>query len=554
MPSSRRTFLAAAAGVPAGLVGLGGRVWAGPAANRQPAPAWAPPSADDGARRIGESPLLADEGLARAALDAATRAGAGYADVRLVVWRREQISVRDDHVSGLGQREDYGIGVRVLVDGAWGFAATPLSPPMSTPQRARKDGDRAVVAAAKAAVAMARQSSLLMPAPIRLAPTPVVRGAWVSPIQVDPFAVPLQEKVDLLLAAARAALAVPGVHHADASILAVREEKLLLTSEGSRVHQIFFRVMPGFTATAVDRRRGRFTSRDHEVAPMLAGFEHVTGADLVGSAPAIAEEALRKLHAAPVVPGKKQVILAPSNLWLTIHESIGHSTELDRALGWEANFAGTSFLTPDSRGKQKIGQTRVQLVADRTQPGGLATTAWDDEAVAAQRWDLVKDGVFVGWQTTRDLAAAAGDEKSRGCLYADSYASVAFPRMPNVSLQPGSEGHTTEDLISATDDGILISGRGSWSIDQQRYNFQFGGQFFWEIKNGRLTRPLRDVAYQSNTVEFWSSCDMLGGAGTYRLGGSFSDGKGEPSQSNAVSHGCPPARFTVNILNTGGGT
>jgi TldD protein len=502
--------------------------------------------ADGGARQITASQLVADEPLARAALDAATQAGASYADVRLVLWRREQISVRDDHVSGLGQREDYGLGVRVLVDGAWGFAATVLG--------GRKGTGRAqVVAAARDAVAMARQSSLLMPAPIRLAPAPVVKGAWVSPFEVDPFAVPLAEKVDLLLAAARAALAVPGVHHADAAILAVREEKLLLTSEGSRVHQILIRVNPSFTATAIDRRRGRFTSRDHEVAPMLAGFEHVTAADLVGAAPEIAGDALRKLHAAPVAPGVKQVILAPSNLWLTIHESIGHSTELDRALGWEANFAGTSFLTPDKRGKQKIGHPRVHLVADRTQPGGLATTAWDDEAVAAQRWDLVKDGVFVGWQTTRDLAAAIGDEKSRGCLYADSYASVAFPRMPNVSLQPGAEDYTTEDLISATDDGILISGRGSWSIDQQRYNFQFGGQFFWEIKKGRLTRPLRDVAYQSNTVEFWSSCDMLGGAATYRLGGSFSDGKGEPSQSNAVSHGCPPARFTVNVLNTGGG-
>lgn len=551
MPSSRRTFLAASGLAAAGLPGLG-VAWAGAPANRQPAPAWAPPSADGAARRIGESPLLADEGLAQAALEAATQAGAGYADVRLVVWRREQISVRDDHVSGLGQREEYGLGVRVLVDGAWGFAATPLA----APRRGKPQASviKAVVAAARSAVAMARQSALLMPSPIRLTPAPVVRGAWVSPMQVDPFAVPLQEKVDLLLAAAKAALAVPGVHHADATILAVREEKLLLTSEGSRVHQIFFRVNPGFTATAVDRRRGRFTSRDHEVAPMLAGFEHVTGADLVGSAPAIAEEALRKLHAAPVEPGRRQVILAPSNLWLTIHESIGHSTELDRALGWEANFAGTSFLTTDSRDKQKIGHPRVHLVADRTQPGGLATTGWDDEAVAAQRWDLVKDGVFVGWQTTRDLAAAVGDPQSRGCLYADSYASVAFPRMPNVSLQPGTEGYTTEDLISATEDGILISGRGSWSIDQQRYNFQFGGQFFWEIKKGRLTRPLRDVAYQSNTVEFWSSCDMLGGAGTYRLGGSFQDGKGEPSQSNAVSHGCPPARFTVNILNTGGGT
>lgn len=542
MSTSRRTFLAASGLVTSGLVGS--RAWAGLPVQRQPAPAWAPPMADDGARRIGASPLLRDERLAQAALEAAVAAGASYADVRLVVWQREQLAVRDDHVSNLGQREDYGLGVRVIADGAWGFAATPL---------AGRKGDRAAVEAARAAVKMARTSALLMPAPIQLVAAPVVRGAWVSPHAVDPFAVPLQEKVDLLLAAARAALAVPGVQHADASILAVREEKLLLTSEGSRVHQMFFRVAPGLTATAIDRRRGRFASRDHEVAPMLAGYEHVTAADLVGAAPEIAADALRKLHAAPAAPGKKQVILAPSNLWLTIHESIGHSTELDRALGWEANFAGTSFLTPDKRGNLKIGHPRVNLVADRTQPGGLATTAWDDEAVAAQRWDLVRDGVFVGWQTTRDLAAAVGDASSRGCLYADSYASVAFPRMPNVSLQPGPEGYTTEDLIAATDDGILISGRGSWSIDQQRYNFQFGGQFFWEIKKGRLTRPLRDVAYQSNTVEFWSSCDMLGGAGTYRLGGSFSDGKGEPSQSNAVSHGCPPARFTVNVLNTGDG-
>jgi TldD protein len=546
MSSSRRSFLAAS-----GLAGAGA-LWPRPGAaapppktsaagQRAPAPASAPPSAADGARTIAASRLLRDEPLARAAVDAAIKAGASYADARLVLWQREHVTVRDDHVSNIGRRDDYGLGLRVLADGAWGFAAT-----------ARLDA-AAIAATARSAVAIARQSALLMPAPVELAPAPVVRGAWVSPHEVDPFAVPMTEKVDLLLAAARAALAVAGVGHVDASILSVREEKLLLTSEGSRVHQVCVRVAPGLTATAVDRRRGRFASRDHEVAPMLAGHEHVVAADLVGAAPAIAEDALRKLHAAPVVPGKKQVILAPSNLWLTIHESIGHSTELDRAIGWEANFAGTSFLTPDKRGSLKLGAPRVHLVADRTQPGGLATTAWDDEGVAAQRWDLVKDGIFVGWQTTRDLAARAGEPASRGCLYADGYASVAFPRMPNVSLQPGPEGHTTEDLIGATDDGILISGRGSWSIDQQRYNFQFSGQFFWEVKHGRVTRPLRDVAYQSNTLEFWSSCDMLGGAGTYRLGGSFSDGKGEPSQSNAVSHGCPPARFTVQVLNTGSG-
>ncbi|MGB1275000.1 MAG: TldD/PmbA family protein, partial [Nannocystaceae bacterium] len=263
-------------------------------------------------------------------------------------------------------------------------------------------------------------------------------------------------------------------------------------------------------------------------------------------------EALQKLHAKSVEPGKRNVILAPSNLWLTIHESIGHPTELDRARGLEANFAGTSFLKPEMTGRFQIGSKPVQLIADRTQTGGLATTGWDDEAVPAGKWPIVKDGVLVGWQTTRDQASWIGESASRGCSYADSYGSVPFQRMPNISLQPGTEGYTTEDLIAATDDGVLISGRGSWSIDHQRYNFQFGGQFFWEIKHGRLTQPLRDVAYQANTTEFWNSCDMLGGEGTYRLGGSFSDGKGEPGQANAVSHGCPPARFTVNVLNTGG--
>lgn len=540
MSSSRRSFLV--------LTGLGGaaallptRSWAGPAPARSPAPATAPGGADAGVALLTASRLPADEALLRAAIDGAKRAGASYADARLVLWRRERVAVRDDHVSGIGRSDDYGLGLRVLVDGAWGFAATAELKPKNIEQ------------AVKTAVAIARQNALLMPQLVTLVPTPVVQGGWVSPFAVDPFSIGAAEKAELLLAAARAALKVPGVAHVDASVACLREEKLLLTSEGSRVHQICFRIAPGLTATAIDRRRGRFESRDHEVMPMLAGWEHMTATDLVGSAPQTAEEALRKLHAAPVVPGKKHVILAPSNLWLTIHESIGHSTELDRAIGLEANLAGTSFLTTDKTGKFRIGTELVNIAADRTQPGGLATVAWDDEAVASQRWDLVKDGIFVGWQTTRDLAGVIGEPQSRGCCYADSYASVPFARMPNVSLQPGRDGLTTEDLIAATDDGVLITGRGSWSIDQQRYNFQFSGQFFWEIKNGRLTRPLRDVAYQANSVEFWSSCDMLGGTDTYRLGGSLGDGKGEPMQTNSVSHGCPPARFVVNVLNTGGG-
>lgn len=489
---------------------------------------------------LKSSRLLVDEPLAKLAVEAATKAGASYADARLVLWRRERLGVRDDHIQNVSNRDEYGIGVRVIADGAWGFAASNVV------------DKRTVTKLAKQAVATAKVNAKLLKTPVELAPEKPVQGTWVSPHEVDPFSVPLKDKAGYLIDAAKAALAVPGVRFARAGVLSVREEKIFINSEGTRTHQLYFRIMPNLSATAVDRRRGRFAGRNHEIAPMLAGWEHVTESRILEDAPLVAQEAVQKLHAHSVEPGEKTVILAPSNLWLTIHESIGHPTELDRSMGYEANYAGTSFIKPDDAGKLVIGNDIVNLTADRTQPGGLATTGWDDDGVPGQRWAMVDKGKFVGWQTTRDQAAWIGEKRSRGTSYGDSYGSVAFQRMPNISLQPGKEGHTTEDLINSTDDGILITGRGSWSIDHQRYNFQFSGQFFWEIKNGRLNRPLRDVAYQANTVDFWKSCDMLGGKGTYRLGGSFGDGKGEPGQSNSVSHGCPPARFKVNVVNTGG--
>ena len=250
-------------------------------------------------------------------------------------------------------------------------------------------------------------------------------------------------------------------------------------------------------------------------------------------------------------PGKYDLVLHPSHLWLTIHESVGHSTELDRALGWEADYAGTSFLTPDKAGKLQFGSRLINFVADRTQPAGLATVGYDDDGVPGQSWHLVRDGVFVDWQTTRDLAPLIGRKSSYGCSYADSWGSVPFARMPNVSLQPFRENVSQDDLIAGVDKGILIYGDGSYSIDQQRYNFQFGGQTFWEIRNGKIVGILRDVAYQARTTDFWGACDGLGGQATYWLGGALSDGKGEPTQLNAVSHGCPVARFRqINVLNT----
>ncbi len=545
MPTSRRQFLAVSSvGSAAWWAGASARA-AEPAGARQPAPTAAPSYDDQAAAALSASPVKADTDLARRAVGAATGAGATYADARLVLFRRETVSVRDDMPRPVSLKERYGLGVRAVADGGWGFAATQTL------------SERSVLETAKRAVASAKANGALRKRlgrpEVTLAPTPVVKGQWVTPHEIDPFNVAPVDKAQMLVELANEARKVPGVGVVEASISAVSEDKVLVTSEGSETHQILFRVAPQLTVTAVDRRRGGFASRNHEAPALLAGWEYLRDLRLRDDAQSIASDAVRKLHAASVEPGRKTVILAPSNLWLTIHESIGHPTELDRSLGLEADFAGTSFIQPDAAGKLQIGSEMVNLVADRTQPGGLATVGWDDEAVAAGRWDIVRDGMFVGWQTTRDQAAWIGESASRGCLYAEGHDGVPFQRMPNISLQPGAEGYTTEDLINATEDGIYITGRGSWSIDQQRYNFQFSGQTFWEIKRGRLRRALRDVAYQANTVEFWSSCDMLGGEGTYRLGGSFSDGKGQPYQSNAVSHGCPPARFTANVINTRGG-
>lgn len=541
MTTTRRGFLATGTLASAALLVPRG-VRALPSAVRGPAPEAVGAGGPEALRAA--SPLPPHVELAQRAIDRAKAAGASYADVRLVAWTREQVEVRDRRVERVSQGDSLGVSIRVLVDGAWGFAATPLI----TEAALRTITDRALDGA-KASAALRKR--LGAPA-VELAKVEPVTATWVTPYTLDPFTIGPAEKAALLLEATAAALGVAGVTHAEAGIVSVREDKLLVTSEGSRIHQVHLRIAPELTATAVDRRRGRFASRDHEAAPLSIGWEYITELDLPKAAIGVAEEALQKLHAAPVEPGTRHVILAPSNLYLTIHESIGHPTELDRAMGLEANFAGTSFLKVSDTGKLQYANERVDVFADRTQPGGLATTGFDDEGVPTSRWPLIANGKFVGWQTTREQAAWIGQGASHGCSYGHGYDGVQFQRMPNVSLQPGPEGYTTEDLINATDDGVFITGRGSWSIDQQRHNFQFGGQMFWKIKRGRLVAPLRDVAYQADTLSFWRSCDMLGGASTYRLGGSMGDGKGEPSQMNAVSHGCPPARFKANVVRTGG--
>jgi len=512
----------------------------------------APGGAADPGRDLPAVDDPAITALMRAALDAATGGGAGYADVRVTARRQQTVNVRDRIVQGVSDTDTYGLGVRTLVDGAWGFAAT-----------SRLDRD-SVVAAARNALAQARANRASQRRPVVLAPTPGNQtGTWASPIQVDPFTVAIPDKVALLLSATEAALRVKGVRTASASLFFLREEKSLMTSDGTHVVQVIYRTSPGLSVTAVSPDFTDFQSVDsNEVAPMGLGYEHVTGSRLAERAPEWAELAVAKLSAKPVEPGRYDLLLHPSNLWLTVHEVIAHPTELDRALGFEANYAGTSFIAPPEQvlGKLRIGSPLLNVVGDREQPGSLGAIGWDDEGVKPVKFDIIKDGVFVDYQTTREQAtlmadyyrAAGKPVRSYGCSYAQSWADVQFQRMPNVSMVPGAADETWESLIAKMDRGIAIVGDGSFSIDQQRYNGQFAGQVFYEVRGGKVVGQLKDVAYQFRTPEFWQSLKAIGGARSYHLGGAFGDARGQPGQSNAVSHGCVPSLFQqVNIINTG---
>ena len=478
--------------------------------------------------------------LADAALASARKAGATYADVRINRYRNQFIFTRDRRIQNIVNAEDYGFGVRVVVDGTWGFASS---------SRVTKDE---IARVAAQAVGIARANRAVNAEPVVLAPVEAYKTEWNTPVKKDPFAMPLEPKVDLLMQINDIALKVPGASFVNAFMQFVNEQKYFASTEGSQIRQSLIRSYPSFSVTAVDRATGKFYSRRALTTPMGTGYEYVESYPLLEEARVAAEEAVATHKAKPVAAGQKTLILHPTNLWLTIHESVGHPTELDRALGYEANYAGTSFLTVDKLGKFEFGAKIVNIVADKTQEHALATCGYDDDGVKTTRWHLIRDGMFVDYQTTRDQAHLIGQKASHGCSYADSWSSVPFQRMPNVSLEPGAKDLSEKDILAATDDGIYIKGDGSFSIDHQRYNFQFSGQTFWEVKGGKITTQLRDVAYQANTPEFWKSCDIVGGRSTYALGGAFNDGKGQPSQSNSVSHGCPIARFArVNILNTG---
>ncbi|MGV9282439.1 TldD/PmbA family protein [Streptomyces sp. NPDC003730] len=485
--------------------------------------------------------------LADAALARARALGAEHADFRLERVRNASWRLRDAKPAGSSDTTDLGYAVRVVHGGTWGFASGV---------------DLTMDAAAKVAsqaVAMAKLSAQVIRAAgsdehVELASEPVhADRTWISSYDIDPFTVPDAEKSALLADWSARLLAADGVDHVDASLLTVHENKFYADTAGTVTTQQRVRLHPVLTAVSVDDSSGEFDSMRTLAPPAGRGWEYLTGTgwDWESELAGIPELLAEKMRAPSVEAGLYDLVVDPSNLWLTIHESIGHATELDRALGYEAAYAGTSFATFDQLGTLRYGSELMNVTGDRTAEHGLATIGYDDEGVAGQSWDLVKDGTLVGYQLDRRIARLTGFERSNGCAYADSPAHVPVQRMANVSLRPDPGGLSTEDLIGGVDRGIYVVGDRSWSIDMQRYNFQFTGQRFFRIENGRLAGQLRDVAYQATTTDFWGSMAAVGGPQTYVLGGAFNCGKAQPGQAAAVSHGCPSALFKgVNILNT----
>ncbi|TDU03550.1 TldD protein [Streptomyces sp. 846.5] len=485
--------------------------------------------------------------LAAAALARAGELGASHADFRLERVRSASWRLRDARPAGTSDTLQLGFAVRVVLGGAWGFAAgVDLTP-------------SAAARVAEQAVAMARLSAGIGAASgtedlVELAEEPVYPDAtWVSSYEVNPFEVSDAEKTALLADWSSRLLGAEGVSHVTASLLAVQENKFYADSAGTVTTQQRIRLNPELEAVSVDDATGAFDSMRTLAPPVGRGWEYLQGKGWdweyeLAELPVLLAE---KMKAPSVEAGRYDLVIDPTNLWLTIHESIGHATELDRALGYEAAYAGTSFATFDKLGSLRYGSDVMHVTGDRTAEHGLSTIGYDDEGVRTQSWDLVKDGTLVGYQLDRRMARLKGLGRSNGCAFADSPGHVPVQRMANVSLRPAADGPDTAGLIAGVEDGIYIAGDRSWSIDMQRYNFQFTGQRAYRIRGGRLAGQVKDFAYQATTTDFWGSMEAVGGPQTYRLGGAFNCGKAQPGQVAAVSHGCPSALFrSVNILNT----
>ena len=479
--------------------------------------------------------------LRTAALERAQALGASEASVRVEEIRSQLLSLRDGVLETTIDDTEIGVGVRVVHQGSVGFAAT-------------------VDLRADAAAHVTEQAfdTARLVAPARSGAFELVgepghgRVDWSSPFRIDPTTVPMVEKIELLADWSRRLLAAPGVSHVSARVLAVTEYKHYADTAGTIATQRRVRIHPQFELVAIGED-GDFETMRTIAPPVGRGWEYLLGEgwDWESELARMPELLAEKLRSPSVDPGRYDLVVDPTNLWLTIHESIGHATELDRALGYEAAYAGTSFATPDKLGSLQYGSPVMHVSGDRTAEHGLATVAIDDEGVEGQSFDLIRDGVLVGYQLDRSTAAVAGYQRSNGCAYADSPLHLPIQRMANISLQPGpADGPTTVDLIAGVERGLFIEGDKSWSIDMQRYNFQFTGQRFFRIENGRLAGQVRDAAYQATTTDFWGSMEAVGGASTYLLCGAFNCGKGQPGQVAAVSHGAPSVLVrNVNILN-----
>ncbi len=502
-----------------------------------------------------EKKLLAD-----VALNTARSLGASYADARIGRYLNQYVFTREQKVQNTVNTESFGIGIRVLRDNTWGFASTNDVTP---------DG---IKQATQLAIEIAKANRSIQSEEVQLAPE---KGhgeiSWQTPIEQNAMAVPVSEKVELLLEANARAMEA-GANYINTGLFQVNEQKYLATTEGSYIDQDVHRIWPLVNATAVDTSTGKFKTRQGLGAPMGMGYEYlipdaaeeIEGAggvklyrnryNLIEDAAAAGRQAKEMLSAPSIEPGKYDLVLEPNHLGLTIHESVGHPLELDRVLGYEANFAGTSFATLDKwkTGTFNYGNELVNLVADKTQVHSLGAVGYDDEGVKTKKWDLVRNGILVNYQAIRDQVHMIGQNESHGCCYSQSWNDVQFQRMPNVSLEPGTDKYSVADMIKDVEKGVYFVGRGSYSIDQQRYNFQFGGTLAYEIKNGAIIGLINDAAYQSNTQEFWNSTARICDASDYRMFGSFFDGKGQPSQVSAVSHGCSTTRFNgINVINTG---
>ena len=465
------------------------------------------------------------------ALDTAKRYGATYADIRIIRTKYEYVSAKNERLSDVSKSEDEGFGVRVIANGAWGFAAS---------SKVTKSEIERVSAQA---VEIAKASASLKKSDIILAPEPAYVGVWRTPYLKDPFIVPLETKIELLLKINTELIKVSDIKVANSQMRFVRELQFFANTDGSFIEQELLRTALGYTATAVGENDMQVRSYpdSHGWHSMSKGYEFVEELPLLENAQRTAEEASALLKAPKCPDMKTDLIISGSQLSLQIHESIGHPTELDRVLGTEANYAGTSFVTIDKLGKLQYGSPIVNIVADSTVTHGLATVGYDDEGVAAQKWHLIENGVFVGYLTSRETAPVVSENRSRGAMRADGWQNIPLIRMTNISLMPGE--WTLDDLIADTKDGIFVDTNRSWSIDQNRLNFQFGTEIAWEIKNGKKTRILKNPVYQGITPEFWNSCDAICNQDHFVLWGVTNCGKGQPGQTAEMSHGAAPARF-----------